>query len=335
MTTDGAVPALPRPVCLGLVVIGRNEGERLRTCLSAVVTSADRIVYVDSGSTDDSVALATGLGVSVIHLVMAQPFSAARARNEGFAALCRLAPGLTHVQFPDGDCELARGWLATAVAFLTGAPTVALVGGRRRERFPDRSIFNRLCDLEWDTAPGEAQECGGDFLIRADAFAAVGGFDGGLIAGEEPDLCVRLRARGWTIWRIADEMALHDAAMTRFSQWWRRMMRGGHAFAQVSRVHRRSEHRIWRAAIPRAMFWGAGLPILVVTGTLLHPGAALLALLYPAQICRIALRRGARRPGSWSYACFTLMGKVPELCGIAMYYGNRLRGRSTGLIEYK
>ncbi|NEU13481.1 glycosyltransferase family 2 protein [Methylobacterium sp. BTF04] len=335
MTTDGAVSALAQSVSPGIVVIGRNEGERLRTCLNAVFPSADRIVYVDSGSTDDSVAIATRLGVSVLHLDMAQPFSAARARNEGFAALCRLAPGLTHVQFLDGDCELAVGWLATAVAFLADAPTVALVCGRRRERFPDRSIFNRLCDLEWDSAPGETLECGGDFLVRADAFAGVGGFDGGLIAGEEPELCVRLRARGWTIWRIADEMALHDAAMTRFSQWWRRMMRGGHAFAQVSRFHRRSEYGIWRTAIPRALFWGAGLPMLVLAGTFLHPGAALLALLYPAQICRIALRRGVRRPGSWSYACFTVMGKVPELCGMAMFYGNWLRGRSTGLIEYK
>lgn len=329
MIEDEGVPGV------GFVVIGRNEGERLRACLNSIGPAAGRVVYVDSGSTDGSVALAQTLGVSVVRLDTARPFTAARARNAGFARLRELRPDLAGVQFVDGDCTLAPGWLGPARAFLAARDDVALVCGRRRERYPDRSVFNRLCDLEWDTAPGEALECGGDFLVRAEAFAAVGGFDGGLIAGEEPELCVRLRADGRRIWRLDVEMTLHDANITSLRQWWWRTVRSGHAFAQVARAHRGSPHGIWRAAVPRAVFWGAGLPVLSGLGLLLHPAAALLTLLYPVQIVRIARRRGIDGRGAWAYACFTLLGKLPEVLGIAMYYTNRLGRRSATLIEYK
>lgn len=207
---------------IGVVVIGRNEGQRLERCLVSLAHGADKVMYVDSGSTDGSLQLAANLGVAVLALDMSIPFTAARARNEGFAALQRLLPSMQLVQFVDGDCEVNASWLATAQAFLEQHPAVAVVCGRRRERFPQRSVYNLLCDLEWDTPVGEAKACGGDALMRADAFAAVGGFRPDLIAGEEPELCVRLRANGWKIWRLAAEMTLHDAGMTRFTQWWRR-----------------------------------------------------------------------------------------------------------------
>ncbi|BBH45959.1 hypothetical protein KU43P_24360 [Pseudomonas sp. KU43P] len=222
---------------IGVVVIGRNEGMRLERCLASLAKGADQVVYVDSGSTDGSVQRARSHGVEVLALDMSIPFTAARARNEGFACLLQLCPNLRHVQFVDGDCEVVAGWLASAQAFLDGHPEVAVVCGRRRERFPERSIYNHLCDLEWDTPVGEAKACGGDALMRVEAFRDVSGYRPGLIAGEEPELCVRLRARGWKIWRLDAEMTLHDAAMTRFSQWWRRCIRGGYAFAEGAYLH--------------------------------------------------------------------------------------------------
>ena len=50
---EGAPPVEPGAV--GLVAIGRNEGERLRACLASARGAAQRLVYVDSGSTDDTV----------------------------------------------------------------------------------------------------------------------------------------------------------------------------------------------------------------------------------------------------------------------------------------
>ena len=75
---------------IGVVVIGRNEGQRLERCLRSLAQGADKVMYVDSGSTDGSLQLAANLGVEVLALDMSTPFTAARARNEGFAALHQL-----------------------------------------------------------------------------------------------------------------------------------------------------------------------------------------------------------------------------------------------------
>lgn len=67
------------------VAIGRNEGARLVACLESMVGRVDPIIYVDSGSTDNSVAEARARGAEVVELDMSIPFTAARARNAGAA----------------------------------------------------------------------------------------------------------------------------------------------------------------------------------------------------------------------------------------------------------
>ncbi|NWG92335.1 MAG: glycosyltransferase family 2 protein, partial [Parvularculaceae bacterium] len=191
---------------VGFVAIGRNEGERLVACLKSLGAAAKGpIVYVDSGSTDDSVARAVDLGADVVRLDMSVPFTAARARNAG-AARQRDTFGVDYIQFIDGDCALAGGWIETARAVLDANSDVAAVCGRRREIRPDASVYNRLCDIEWDTPIGDAQACGGDVMMRADAFFAVGGYRASLIAGEEPELCLRLREKGLKIVRLDADM---------------------------------------------------------------------------------------------------------------------------------
>lgn len=321
---------------IGVVVIGRNEGERLARCLASLISNADKVVYVDSGSTDGSVQLAHGLGVEVVALDMTQPFTAARARNEGFQCLQRLLPHITYVQFVDGDCEVAADWLTKARDFLDQHPAYAVVCGRRRERFPQHSIYNRLCDLEWDTPVGEAKACGGDALMRADAFAAVTGFRVDLIAGEEPELCVRLRAAGWKIWRLDAEMTLHDAAMTRFGQWWQRSLRAGHAFAEGAFLHGAAPELHWLRESRRAWLWGLGMPIAIVFACLLIglPGLLLL-FIYPLQVVRLA-RRGSRSAReNWLQALFLVLGKFPEMLGQVKFLLSRIGAGKTTLIEYK
>src|SRR6185437_6636133 len=135
----------------------------------------------------------------------------------------------------------------TAKSFLETHSNVGAVCGRRRERFPDRSIYNWLCDREWEGPAGEVRACGGDVMIRSSALKAVGGYRDDVIAGEEPELCVRLRTAGWSIWRLDTEMTLHDAAMMRFNQWWRRTLRAGYAFAQGAYLHGAppERHFVW------------------------------------------------------------------------------------------
>lgn len=260
------LPADPEPYpsdpkdCVDAVLIGRNEGARLVACLASLAGRVRRIVYVDSGSTDGSVAAAREAGAEVVVLDPRAPFTAARARNAGLAAVMADPAAAEFVQFVDGDCVVHPGWLGAALAFMGRTPGAGVVCGRRRERFPQASVWNRLADREWNTPVGPARACGGDALMRRAAVAGVGGYRDDLIAGEEPELCLRLIRAGWQVWRIDAEMTLHDAAMTRVAQWWRRTRRAGHAFAEGAHLHGAGPERHWVAETRRALIWGAGLP---------------------------------------------------------------------------
>jgi GT2 family glycosyltransferase len=319
-----------------VVVIGRNEGDRLKRCLESVTASDARVIYVDSGSTDGSLETARVLGVEGIALDLSAPFTAARARNEGFRRLRQLERRLAYVQFVDGDCELAAGWLERAVEFMDGDRTVAVVCGRLREKHPDRSIYNMLCDIEWDAPLGEAKTCGGIALMRADAFETVDGFRADMIAGEEPELCLRLRASGRRIWRLADEMALHDADILRFGQWWMRTLRGGYSFALGASLHGASAERYRARELRSAWVWGLAIPAAIVALSFcLGAGALILLLVYPLQVIRLA-RRGNRSPReNWWRAAFLVVGKFPEMLGQAKFLLDRALGGRIRLIEHK
>jgi hypothetical protein len=322
---------------MGVVIIGRNEGERLRRCLASI-RGASRLVYVDSGSTDGSVELARGFGADVVELDRAVPFTAALARNAGWRRLAQIEPELRFVHFFDGDCEVLPDWLAHAESVLESRPDVAVVCGRRRERFPAATVFNLLCEMEWNGPTGSIKSCGGDALMRIDVLAAVGGYDASLIAGEEPELCVRIRARGWKVWREPRDMVLHDAAITRWSQWWKRSMRGGHAFAEGAFLHGAVPERHYVAETRRALLWGAAMPLAIVAASVGTPFAAALALVYPLQVVRLALRpSSAAREASaaWTRAFFLVAARFPEAVGVLTFHWRRLRGRASTLIEYK
>jgi GT2 family glycosyltransferase len=345
----GTVPALGVVAPdVGVVAIGRNEGERLRRCLASVREQCTTIVYVDSGSEDGSVAAARNLGVEVVELDLSIPFTAARARNAGLAKLREIRPDVELVQFVDGDCELVRGWIPSASKAMSDRADLAVVCGRRRERHPDATVYNLLCDLEWDTPVGDAEACGGDALMRVAALDSVGGFDERLIAGEEPDLCLRLRKRGFAIRRIDAEMTLHDAAMTRLGQWAKRMMRSGYASAESLARNGGATPAVDRRCVRGALVWVVGFPLFVLAGAALvaSRGSATGALLVLAagaaiallQIVRVAVGngargRGARERGLYALAC--MAGKVPQTLGMVRYLGDRARSGRPTLIEYK
>lgn len=321
---------------IGVVVIGRNEGERLRKCFQSVIRPDRYVVYVDSGSSDGSVDLASSMGVDCVPLDLNTPFTAARARNAGFSRLHALCPQVRYVQFVDGDCEIAPEWIAQAARFLDTQPGVAIVCGRRRERFPERSIYNRLCDIEWAIPAGEIRACGGDALMRAGAFHEAGGYNPTLIAGEEPELCVRLRAAKWKIWCIDEPMTMHDAAMIRFNQWWQRTKRAGYAFAEGAALHGAPPERHWVKESRSALAWGLAIPVATVVCALAFgPVSFLFLMIYPLQIMRLALRGRAEQPIRWWRAFFLVIGKFPEMLGGMKYQANRRLQKRPTLIEYK
>jgi glycosyltransferase involved in cell wall biosynthesis/GT2 family glycosyltransferase len=324
---------------LGVVAIGRNEGERLRRCLRSVLAHTPAVVYVDSGSTDDSIAWARAQGVATVELDVSIPFTAARARNAGFDKLIEMYPNLALVQFVDGDCEIDAQWLEHGRRELAARPDAAVVCGRRRERFPDASVYNRLCDMEWDTPVGEAEACGGDALFRVAAFREAKGYRPSLVAGEEPDLCTRLRGAGWKVHRLDAEMSLHDAAMTRFGQWWKRSLRAGHAFAECSRLHRAGRVQLWVRQSRSNWFWGLLLPLIALAAAPLTYGSSLVLLLgyvvLAVRIYRGRRRLGACAPDARLYAAFCVLGKFAQVCGQMRYYWGRWLSRPSTLIEYK
>jgi GT2 family glycosyltransferase len=285
------------------------------------------VIYVDSGSSDGSVQAARDAGAEVVLLDTGQPFTAARARNAGLAVLAGRAD---LVQLIDGDCELRDGWLAQAADFLADHPDVAVVCGRRRERFPEASVYNRLTDCEWDTPVGQARACGGDALMRVGAVEAVGRYNPALIAGEEPELCVRLRQAGWQIWRLDAEMTWHDADMHRFAQWWTRARRAGHAYAEGTALHGAPPERHNVAQTRRALLWGAALPLAILGGLFFTPWAGALALLWPLKMARL-MAHGTDP----TRAFFLTLGNIPEALGVLGYGWKRLVGGESKLIEYK
>lgn len=314
---------------IGAVIIGRNEGERLLRCLPSVTSVVTRAVYVDSGSTDGSAKAALDAGLDVVELDGKTPFTAALARNAGFARLLeRGAP--QYVQFIDGDCELQPNWVEKARAFLEANSRTAVVCGRRRELFPEATIWNRLIDIEWNTPVGPSQACGGDSMMRSASFIEVGGFNNDLIAGEEPELCYRLRQIGWEIHRIDAEMTLHDAEMRRFSQWWKRSRRAGHTYAEGVAMYGLGPARYNVPRLRSTFLWGIGVPLGVILGTLATPWSALLLLTFPIQVLKLNLRGE-----SWERAFFLTLGKLPEAQGALGYWIARLRRRKIRLIEYK
>lgn len=336
---------------IGVVVIGRNEGERLIRCLDSLRATAECLVYVDSGSTDGSKEAAQERDAIVVKLDLSRPFSMTRARNEGFEKMIELCPQATFVQFVDGDCEVVASWIPAAVATMDSRPNVSAVCGRRRERFPENSIYNRMCDIEWNTPVGEVAACGGDVLMRTKAFQQAGGFNEELIAGEEPELCLRIRQQGGKILRIDEEMTLHDANILHFNEWWKRNLRGGYGAKDVverlKNVYPADQipfRHMTLSAVSWTRNWLIGTALFIALGGILFgllgalAGTVMALGLQGLQGLRIA--RGIRpRATSWPdavlYGLFTMLGKWAQVAGQRQYARDKRKNKAAAIIEYK
>ena len=315
---------------IAAVVIGRNEGARLKRCLASVQAQVARIVYVDSGSTDDSVAFARSIGVEVVELDRSAPFTAARGRNAGAMALRDSGDMPDYIQFIDGDCLLVPGWIAAGLAHLQARPDLGIVTGWRSEIERDRSVYNAICDFEWHRPAGPIEACGGDMMVRAPAFFDLDGFNPQVIAAEDDEFCVRMRKSGLGIERLPLSMTRHDAAMTRFSEWWRRAVRSGHGFAQVGDLH-------YGLALPLVAL--AGL-MLALSGAVLTGLLVIIAVMTGYELSWLRTMQGLIRAGlptreAMHHALYLSLSKFPNLIGMLTYYWRRSQRRDMNIIEYK
>ena len=325
---------------VGVVLIGRNEGARLREALQSVPPTVGALVYVDSGSSDDSVQVAAGAGAKVVELDPAAGFTAARGRNEGARWLRANHPDHEYIQFIDGDCRLVDGWLVAACERLDRQADVAAVCGARREQFGDASVFNTICDVEWNQAtPGVVHAFAGDVMIRADVLFEVGGYNEAVIAAEDDELSIRVRAAGHTIERLDHDMTLHDVAMTSVRQWWKRAERAGYGYALVNRLHGGPPERYFEPQLRRAVLWGLVAPLTALglgrSDKRVTVGVAALYGLRGIRVARSRHRAGwrPRVAAAWGVSC--VASSFPQVTGIAKFIIDRLRRRGPEIIEYK
>lgn len=327
---------------ISVVVIGRNEGERLSRCLESVQRmrwpGAFELIYVDSDSHDASPELAGKAGAQVIRLDTGMQ-TAARGRNAGWR---RASASL--VLFLDGDTVLDPDFPLRAVQAVEADAAVAVVWGHCREIHPSASIYNRVLDLDWIYAPGFSEFCGGNALIRRDVLESVAGFDESFIAGEEPEMCRRIRSRGYKILHIDAAMVGHDLAITGFRQYWRRAVRSGYAYANVASRFRDAGEEGWDREARRNLMRGAALALVSAAGVALSvasrsalPGlaaAGILATLIVRTACQVKWKSGR-----WStrllYGVHAHFQQIPMLAGQLQYRLDRRRGRTPQLIEYK
>ncbi len=323
---------------VGAVIIGRNEGERLGRCIESVKSQVEHIVYVDSNSSDGSVVLAEGIGVDVICLTDG-PFTAARGRQAGLESLVGKIDGLRYVLFIDGDCILREGWLVRACEYLEANERVAGVCGRRREEYPEKTIYNSLVDVDWNIPVGDVAYFGGDSVVRVEAMYEVGGWPIKLIAGEEPDMCFRMEACGWRIVCIDYDATLHDVAMTRFIEYWQRSIRSGHAYIEVGLRNRHSGGRRWLRMVASIVTYGLIWPIvMLISAFIFWPITILILLLYVRLF--VLLMRYCR---SWHYsvrvsmiyAVLNIVCKFSGAIGVWRFIIGRLSKKRSTIIEYK
>lgn len=326
---------------IGIVVIGRNEGEFLRQSLESALLASETVVYVDSGSTDNSLEIAAALEVDIIELDPSIAFTAARAYNTGVDHLLASNSSVEFVQFLDGDAQLMIGWVKAAYETMLQDPEVAVICGRRCEKFPEQSIYNLLADMEWDTPIGEVTECGPESMMRLSLFQIVGGFNTSLIAGEEPEICFRLQQRGGKILRINATASQHDMNMTQLNQWWRRARRGGYAFAEEAWIHRQEAGQYRIRECLRIWLWTLGLPLSTIVLIQVTTGFSL--LLWPIgyvfalykTYSWVSQERAYSSAKSMIYSIFCLLIKFPELHGQIEFLLLRLLRRDRRIIEYK
>lgn len=317
------------------VAIGRNEGQRLRRCLTSLRPHVAQLVYVDSGSTDDSVAFARSIGAIVVELDPSTPFSAARGRNEGFNALVKNGATL-FVQFVDGDCEVDPAWIPAAMAALDADHGVGVVTGWRTERYPEANAYHAMAEVEWHQPAGDIVACGGDMMLRSEVYAKVGGFDPTIVAAEDEEFVIRVRQAGYRALRLPRTMTLHDIAITKLSEWWRRNVRSGQGFAEVGDL--RPPH--FRSERLRAIVFGFVLPIVLIIGLVtatwwLWLPPIIAYALSTFKVWRWLLNIGTPPALAPKVAGLFTLAKLPHFIGLARFYLRGGRRARAQIIEYK
>ena len=202
---------------VSVVIVTRNERERVRGCIESVLTLCEgvdsEVILVDSNSSDGTVEVATEYPITVLQIPTDDLSTPGAGRQVGF----RHASG-DLVLFVDGDIHVSDGWLEGAIRTVEQSPDVAGVDGvlAESEADGDSSEEKESSTRETDRAEGDPERVDhllGVALYDADALEAVGGFDPWLDAMEDIDLGYRLRRAGYRLLRLPAVVGSHPKSV--------------------------------------------------------------------------------------------------------------------------
>jgi GT2 family glycosyltransferase len=207
---------------LDAVTVTTNDAEHLERLLACrpLVSSFDRLIVVDNASTDGSAELASRAGAVVVPRHQRGGYGPCvnqGARQAAGAALAVLNPDIVF-ESDDVVARLAAGLARSGVGLI--APALVLPGGRvqdsarhiptpldlllRRLVSPQRGAIREQGEVPWVV--------GACFIVRREAWDAVGGFDERYspLYFEDVDLCWRLRKAGWSTYLDSSVRVRHE-----------------------------------------------------------------------------------------------------------------------------
>lgn len=184
------------PVPLSVVVVAKNEEDRIGACLESVFAAAERVVpafevvLVDSASTDRTVEIAREYPVTVLRIPEEHTVAGGAGRFVGESVVD--GEMVLHV---DGDMILTETWLPRAVEYLREHEDVVGVEGHLNSS--DRETVETV------------EMIGGVMLFDGSALRSIGGFDPFLLSNEDVDVGYRLSAAGYRLVRLPEVSADH------------------------------------------------------------------------------------------------------------------------------
>lgn len=262
-----------------VIIVNYNAGEFLARCVASVLPEVSgRVIVVDNGSGDDSVAeLAAKFGagdrVDIIR----------KGENTGFAAACNTgirAARAQYLLFLNPDCLVRPGSLQRMMAVLQADPQAGMVGGlllepdgteqaggRRAVPTPWRAFVRafglyrlgarwplfsdvNLHEQPLPSQPVEVEAVSGALmLVRGNAVDNTGPWDEGyFLHCEDLDWCMRFRQHGWKILFVPDAPVVHEKGVCSrsrpvFVEW--------HKHRGMARFYR----KFFRERYPQALMW--------------------------------------------------------------------------------
>jgi glycosyltransferase involved in cell wall biosynthesis len=309
---------------IGVVIIGVNAQKFIPGCIESVLNSdypenQMEIVYVDGGSSDQSIEIASNYPkIKILKLNSSHP-TPGKGRNAGWKLLD--AP---YIQFLDADTMIDRDWFKNGLPHLLRTD-IAAVCGHRRERYPDKNCFHMIGNMEWKYETGSCRYFGGDVLIKRNILVDTEGFDEALVAGEDPELSYRIRQKKLHILRIDHPMTLHDLNMVSFNQYLRRAYRSGYGYAEIAVRHCRENEKLWtretirvvcKAFAPLSIFIAGIATGNPATGVM----ASLLILLLPLlKISKFKTQFSQTWGKSFLYSIHICLVVFPQFAGVMRY----------------